>query len=1309
MRLGVSVIDKNTKFEFREAGFGVLVDDTVGSIKDKVFAYDEEQAIMYYPNLVSVTVGTDIADDLSATVASYVKDGQMTNVTVYVSSLFTIIDQPNYSGFSLEPYDLYNKMLKSTEDLEQAQELQQPHDDIHQLYEALLKEFTGLTLQDLQILITIKMLSFAGENPGVITQSEMDRLTQDWETYSESVMETWQSKRMAYETERRTSEEFYELAYKTTDYSRYYESEHNVPRFIFTSITFHIKPPGYEHGVVGKFIKLLHIFNYLELTERIPFVAYNDSSRRDPKVKVYNRLVNTVSNNIIKSWILNERRQELSYKKVRGFMLKYRIPDLIVERIQDSYATVTLDENGYFVVKMSFSETDNETSIEKVKTVVVTMINDIIKTLNELYGVFLHSKRLQHVNTTDTIVHSLNATLTTHFLINKNRFRKMFTRYEISKLFEDKDVSVRDKRSDMISMYYKKIGRRETESGDSERLGITVNVRDNPYQLRSSLITIYDGYSIQQLTTIANQIIITSLLGESKEVGEFELESEEETDQVLRERSNIKAVRSRGGKIFSSKCQKPRQPVIDDTLQADPYRILEYEGNRYVCPGDTWKYPGFTSDNHVCCYDEPGKGMVRMLNTQILETRVQPSNLVITVTDPESGVRFDTFAIKMLSDVETQRDTSEYYYLDRTRTDFPLVAITDPELIRTIRETSERPGEETVWLREVPLSDLIMKPNKSNCGEQPDFERYDVGDINAVCSHHAGNTIFGYNNKSLPCCFDKPRPLYTLFKRVDTTSSKKHILKTDKLLDAKRQGVLPKGLNTLFNEIIRPPGGTLLRWGVYQNKLSFLNCIVECLSERSDVNITSTTELKRVFINYLRKNPSEFNRLNGGNIALKYSTLEDYITAIDDKTKVVPWTDIIDLAQTVIGCNIVVIDIPTVETQSTITYDYTNTQIVCNMQIKIDTNKPFVILLKKRDSFEIVVQDSTVSWDPATQREAVAPVGPKRKQVLRFVFVYDPKATPATNIANFLVDYYQSSCVRENEYPETFMYDSMYTLDEVVKMLEPTRHKILFQLVNSFNKATFVVTKRGLVIPIKETGMSPTLHWATVHSFIEKQKALPIAQLQRLLDEYNALPDVKQMQFLGATTETTTVGSNDGNVSVYTGLMTNFGQILPVKREPVTDDKTIQQLPIKYYPEVDSYLAGKVTDDSQNNTSTVWNSNIREQKATVFNLQKTLAKKISNDSALKTTITDIVKDTQTPRIQKIDSLVKVFQSVVKDADPFYLKHIANDVINDNIENLLLNNMVVSEIYNPDEIVRRNTESIWLNIDDIKRWLRKFKE
>ena len=85
------------------------------------------------------------------------------------------------------------------------------------------------------------------------------------------------------------------------------------------------------------------------------------------------------------------------------------------------------------------------------------------------------------------------------------------------------------------------------------------------------------------------------------------------------------------------------------------------------------------------------------------------------------------------------------------------------------------------------------------------------------------------------------------------------------------------------------------------------------------------------------------------------------------------------------------------------------------------------------------------------------------------------------------------------------------------------------------------------------------------------------------------------------------------------------------------------------------------------------------------------------------------------RSEKINNIVNYLQqklnlnNITSSDMQFILKHIANEMINDNIEHLLLNNLITSNVFNPDEIVKRNNESIWLNLDDIKKWIKKFKQ
>ena len=85
------------------------------------------------------------------------------------------------------------------------------------------------------------------------------------------------------------------------------------------------------------------------------------------------------------------------------------------------------------------------------------------------------------------------------------------------------------------------------------------------------------------------------------------------------------------------------------------------------------------------------------------------------------------------------------------------------------------------------------------------------------------------------------------------------------------------------------------------------------------------------------------------------------------------------------------------------------------------------------------------------------------------------------------------------------------------------------------------------------------------------------------------------------------------------------------------------------------------------------------------------------------------------RYAKLEKLIDMFIVVLGQSSnlqqttntEFLLQPIANDVLDDNIENLLLNNLVTSESFNPEEITKRDSESVLFSIDDIQRWIRRF--
>jgi len=342
----------------------------------------------------------------------------------------------------------------------------------------------------------------------------------------------------------------------------------------------------------------------------------------------------------------------------------------------------------------------------------------------------------------------------------------------------------------------------------------------------------------------------------------------------------------------------------------------------------------------------------------------------------------------------------------------------------------------------------------------------------------------------------------------------------------------------LLNEYLKPKSSAFLRWGVNQNHLSFLNCIVESIGDNTNLKIDSTYALKRFLVNYLTEHPADFLKLNNGNISLKYSSLQEYVDTINGES-VIHWTDIIDLVQIALGCNILIIDIPYTETLSKTTFQYEDMRLVCNLNIQQDKSKPFLILVKKQNAFEIIVENSSARWNQQSEKMQIL----DKQPVINFVFNYDKTSNnTVSSIVNLFVDYYLSSCIKENRFPEKYPYEELYSAEYIIGKLLKTEHKIWFQLVNSFNKINMLVTKLGLIVPVKETGVLDKIPTIPFDDFIIKQKAISIDRVIDLLDEFNDSSDFHpKLKLLGATVDN----------NVYTGVLTNFGEVLPVKRTNV--------------------------------------------------------------------------------------------------------------------------------------------------------------
>ncbi len=1275
MTLGVNIIHKPKNQSLNENGklYGILIDDTIVDIKNKIFANTNDfykQTILFYPNLIKLETENKLVNDNTHNLSYYYSKIEK-NPNVYITSIFDIIVDNNiYMNIDLDAYKLYT-LLKNDDSI------------ITDLYEKLSSEFIDLTQDDLNIIIKMKMFNFNKSlDVKIISSDENNNLMKEIKIFFTRIKNEFDTQNKKYKRDNEMLVDFYNKVYSYNS-NKYYDSDsNNFPSFVFTTLNFKCKSSDYDSSFSGKFIKLSQIFNLLELSDDIPLIAFNDSTKKDPKIKIHNKIINILNENIIRSWILNEKKKQNKavYKKIRGLMFKCRLQDIKINKPQNSYITVLLNENGLFNVRVNFDEDEDQRSLLDIENSIKNTLDKLITKLNLLYGVFTQSKRLSKMTDMMCSLISISSVLETNKKINKTKFKQILTKYEASRIFDSKDIK------DIISMYYKRFGKRDNDIETLDKLGITINIKDNPYKLNSSIIVIYGAYNLIQSKTIIDEIMILSEISEKIKKNIFEDDESEEEEVVLKERKqNVKKVRELGGKTSSIVCQKTRQPKINnETTIQDPELVLVYKGNKYVCDEKSkHKYPGLSGDI-PCCFKYPGKGLENIMNAEILEIKVQPSNFIIEIQDGEKS--FKTFVIKVTSETLENIDLTEsrYFYVNPEKNNgFPLVHIHQSNLIEQIEKDSVNEKGETIWLTEIPLYQLISKPKKNNCLHIPNLNNTSKEDINAPCKHHDKEKIFGYNIKSYPCCFENTPVTYRAVKE-DKTALTKHIITTDKLLGHKRQGVLQPGLNKLLNEYIKNKNGAFLRWGVNQNKLSFLNCIVESIS---DNKVDNTYALKRLLINYLSENPQDFLKLNGGNISLRYGNVHEYINKIEQD---IHWTDVIDLVQLVLKCNILIVEIPHVETLSKTNFIYEDMRLVCNLNIQQDISKPFLILIKKQNSFEIIVSNSAAIWNKESEKIQIS----DKTQKITFVFNYDSEKTPKDNIANFFVDYYKKSCVKQNKFPDKYPYDELYTANYILKKL---KNDILFQLVNSFNKINFFVTKRGLIIPIQESGIINKIPSVMFSDFISKNKAVDIEKLIELINDFNESDIEPKMNILGVTI----------NDNVYTGAFTNFGQTLPVKTTFINDNVKLPILKHKYYNDIDEVLSNKKITQ---NTEEIWNKDINNEKLRIYEIKKIIGQKIINDYESKESIIKIIKNTQLSKLRKIKMIKQILIQYLANTNfsdlDFILDIISNDIINDNIENSLLNNLITSEKFNPDEIVQRTTESIWLNLSDIRKWFKR---
>ncbi len=490
------------------------------------------------------------------------------------------------------------------------------------------------------------------------------------------------------------------------------------------------------------------------------------------------------------------KKNKITYKKIKGLVMKHRFK--FQNTSEYYYMTIEILDNGSINIKTTFDQEDDKRSVNEIIDIIFFTINNIIKKFNTLFGVYYKSKKLIEIKRDQISIESINAILTTGELVQKNRFP--LSDLGIQKFFTKKNIES----TDILSFYYTR-SCKEIENVDYEKLGLTINIRDNPYKKDSSLIYIFGGSSLLQLETIINQILITNELGKEEDEDPLFSDIEEEYEQKIKKKSNIKQMRKYNPSIVNPiKCQKERQPITENNENYDPdknyedYRILDYQNTKYICTGDQYQYPGFTPANILCCFQKKGEGVLRNIGDPLLlETIVQPSNFLIDVE--YNNQRFKTYVIKMISDIPLKSlddKQQHYYFLDVENN--KLVHIHNKDLIDTIHknEFSKVNINESIWLQSTSLYNLTQS-NNGKCKFKLDFTNRKNDNLNEPCKNNENEKVFGYTKNSIPCCFKNEPDLYVLPEQI--TKENPYLITTNKPLEKKKK----RYITTTFKFIIK--------------------------------------------------------------------------------------------------------------------------------------------------------------------------------------------------------------------------------------------------------------------------------------------------------------------------------------------------------------------------------------------------------------------------------------------------------------------------------------------------------------------------
>ncbi len=238
MTLGITIIEtlNNTKLNLNGIPFGVLMDDNILSIKNKIFLSMQktEDKILYNPNFTKLEIKKDLTYKLLANnncLLNYYESPLPIDPVIYVTSIINIINNK-----ISDIYTFYNKGDNGKTEL----------------FKELSSDFTDITIDDIDFLIKNKFYNYLiSENLQIISETEKENLKRDIYDYIQNTIKSnWINNTNSFNEENEYLESFYNLSYADKKFN-YEINEDNSPSFIYTNISLYTSIMSIHDNIIN--------------------------------------------------------------------------------------------------------------------------------------------------------------------------------------------------------------------------------------------------------------------------------------------------------------------------------------------------------------------------------------------------------------------------------------------------------------------------------------------------------------------------------------------------------------------------------------------------------------------------------------------------------------------------------------------------------------------------------------------------------------------------------------------------------------------------------------------------------------------------------------------------------------------------------------------------------------------------------------------------------------------------------------------------------------------------------------------------